>query len=52
VLCTTASDSSSAVKGLNSKKTFFMKCNGDEYVTHALFVDDRMHTYSCDAMED
>ncbi len=35
---------------VNSKKTIFMKCKGDEYIIHGLFVDDMMHIYSCNAM--
>ena len=29
-----------------------MKCKGAEYIipSHGIFVDDMMHTYSCDAM--
>ncbi len=29
-----------------------MKRKGDEYIIHALFLDDMMQLYSCDAMKD
>ncbi len=29
-----------------------MKSKGDEYIIHGLFVDDMMHIYSCDAIND
>ena len=37
---------------VNSEKTMFMKCTGDEYIIHGLFFYDMMHIYSCDAMKD
>ncbi len=37
---------------VNSEKTLFMKRKGDKYTIHGLFVDDMMHIYSCDAMND
>ncbi len=37
---------------VNSKKTIFMKCRGNEYIILGIFVDDDMlHIYSCDAMK-
>ncbi len=36
---------------VNNEKTFFMKCQGDDFITHGLFVDDMMHVLSCDALK-
>ena len=30
---------------VNSDKTIFMECTGDEFIFHGLFVDDMMHIY-------
>ena len=37
---------------VNSEKAILMKCTGDDYIIYGLFVDDRMHIYSCYAMKD
>ena len=37
---------------VNSEKTIFMKCKGSDYIIHGLFVDDTMHIYTSDEMED
>ncbi len=37
---------------VNSEKTISMKRKGDVYIIHGLFVDDKMHIYSCDVMKD
>ena len=37
---------------VDSEKTIFMKCKGDEYIIHGLSVDDMMHIYSCSARKD
>ncbi len=36
---------------MNSKKTIFMKHSRSKYIIHDLFVDDKMHIYSCDAIK-
>ncbi len=36
---------------MNSEKTIFMKCDGDEFIIHGLFVDDMMHVPTCDKLK-
>ena len=36
---------------VNNEKTIFMECQGDDFITHGLFVDDMMHVLSCDALK-
>ncbi len=36
---------------VNSEKTIFMKRQGDDFITHSLFVDYMMHIPTCDALK-
>jgi hypothetical protein len=36
---------------VNSEKTIFMKCQGDDFIIHGLFVDDMMHVPTCDDLK-
>ncbi len=36
---------------VNSDKTIFVKCQGDYFIIHSLFVDDMMHVPTCDALK-
>ena len=37
---------------VNGEKAILMKRSRSEYIIHSLFVDDMMHSYSCDAIKD
>ncbi len=37
---------------VNSEKTIFMKCEGEHFIIHSLFVDDMMHTTTSTKLKD
>ena len=36
---------------VNNEKTIFMKCQGDDFIIHCLFVDNMMHVPTCDELQ-
>ena len=44
-------DGENEYPAVNSEKTIFMKCQGDDFIIHSLFVDDMMHIPTCDALK-